>query len=189
MEKQTYKNSLKTIKRKSHGGNILPEMKAYHSASLNWNRVVQACKDREQTNQRIRRRPGYLGNLLSDMCPLKFRVQTCSQQGILAICKKIMVDVDLTYSMCKNRLQMDLRCKRKYLNHKSTRRKHRQFLCTLGIERTYLSVITFWTHFVIVVALLFFLCLAKQFRLLSDLSSITAFPVLRPEAWATYLAF
>lgn len=102
---------------------------------------------------------------------LKFRVQTCSQQGILAICKKIMVDVDLTYSMCKNRLQMDFGCKWKYLNHKSTRRKHRRFLCTLGKERTYLSVIKFWIHFVIVVALLFFLCLAKQFRLLSDLFS------------------
>lgn len=76
-----------------------------------------------------------------------------------------------SYSMCKNRLQMDLRCKWKYLNHKSTRRKHRRFLCTLGIERTYLSVIKFWIYFVIVVALLFFLCLAKQFRLLSDLFS------------------
>lgn len=79
--------------------------------------MVQSTQGRRAANQRLRRRPGDLGNVLCDHVPSQIL-------GMLAVCKKIIGRCG-SYSTCKNMLQMDLRCKWKYLNRKRARRKHK----------------------------------------------------------------
>lgn len=85
-------------------------MKAYHNASINWNRVVLAYTDRERQIQKLGRRAGYLGDLIYDMCYLKLQGKDAFSTSYTRHLQKDNGGCSL-YLTRKNTLQMDLRWK------------------------------------------------------------------------------